>query len=97
MRTVRLHPAADDELIAATAWYVDRSATAAAAFVREVEHAIARIIAGPERYPLTLRGRRRFVLLNYPYDVVYRFSDTEIEVVAIAHHARKPGYWRHRA
>jgi len=97
MRSVRLHPGADGELIAATAWYVERSATAAAAFVREVEHAIARIVAGPERYPLTFRGRRRFVLLNYPYDVVSRVFETEIEIIAIAHHARKPGYWRHRA
>ena len=97
MRSVRFHPAADDELISATAWYVDRSAAAAAGFAREIERALSRIVEGPERYPVTLRGRRRFVLLNFPYDVIYRILETEIEIVAIAHHARKPGYWRNRA
>jgi plasmid stabilization system protein ParE len=70
MRIVSLHPAAEDELIEATEWYIARSATAAAGFVREIEHALARIAEAPERYPLTRFSRRRFVLLNYPYDVV---------------------------
>jgi len=77
-------------------WYVERSATAAASFVRAIEHALSRIAEGPERYPLTRLGRRRFVLVNYPYDVVYRVGQTEVEIIAIAHHARRPAYWRSR-
>jgi plasmid stabilization system protein ParE len=96
MTGVRFHPAADAELLDATEWYVERSAAAAAGFVREVEHALTRIAEAPERYPLTQLGRRRFVLLNYPYDVVYRITQSEIEVIAVAHHARRPAYWRSR-
>lgn len=70
MTVVNFHPAADEELLEATTWYIERSPTAAAGFVREIEHALARIAEGPNRYPLTRFGRRRFVLLNYPYDVV---------------------------
>jgi len=44
----------------------------------------------------TRYGCRRFVLLNYPFDFVYRVRGSEVEIVAIAHHARKPAYWRHR-
>ena len=69
MVAVRFHPAADEELLEATEWYLKRSPTAAAGFVREVEHALARIAEAPERYPLTRFGRRRFVLMNYPYDI----------------------------
>jgi plasmid stabilization system protein ParE len=72
-------------------WYIGRSSTAAEGFVREIEHALERIAEAPERYPLTRFGRRRFVLLNYPYDVVYRIVRNDIEIVAIAHHARRPG------
>lgn len=93
---VRFHPDADVELIDATEWYLERSAVAAEGFVREIEHALARIAEAPERYPLTRYGRRRFVLLNYPYDVVYRVLPDEVEIVAVAHHARRPGYWRTR-
>jgi plasmid stabilization system protein ParE len=96
MADVRFHPTADDELLEATTWYVERSSTAAVGFVREIEHALERIAEAPERYPLTLHGRRRFVLLNYPYDVVYRVRPRVVEVVAIAHHSRRPGYWRNR-
>lgn len=96
MTGVRFHPAADAELLAATEWYVERSAAAAVGFVREVEHALTRIAEAPERYPLTRFGRRRFVLLNYPYDVVYRVTRADIEIIAVAHHARRPAYWRSR-
>jgi len=96
MTSVKFHPAADGELLEATEWYVERSATAAAGFLREIEHALSRIAEAPERYPLTGLGRRRFVLLNYPYDVVYRVTSTEVEIIAIAHHSRRPAYWRSR-
>ena len=96
MTGVRFHPDADRELLEAMDWYSARSASAAAGFVREIEHAMARISESPERYPLTRRGRRRIVLLNYPYDVVYRVTPGDVEIVAIAHHARRPAYWRRR-
>jgi plasmid stabilization system protein ParE len=96
MTSVRFHPAADEELLEATEWYLERSALAAAGFVREIEHALSRITEAPERYPLTRLGRRRFVLVNYPYDVVYRVVRSEVEIIAISHHARRPAYWRSR-
>jgi hypothetical protein len=34
--------------------------------------------------------------MNYPFDIVYRENADEIEIVAVAHHARKPMYWRRR-
>ena len=96
MRTVRFHPAADEELLEATTWYVERSATAAANFVREIERALSHIAEAPERYPVTRFRRRRFVLLTYPYDLVHRITAGEIEMIAVAHHSRRPAYWRHR-
>jgi len=93
---VRFHPLADEEFLSAIDWYSMRNEAAAAGFSREIEHAIRRIGESPERYPVTRFGRRRFVLMNYPFDVVYRILPTEVEVIAVAHHARRPGYWRKR-
>ncbi len=53
MTSVRFHPAADEELLEATEWYIERSPKAAAGFIREIEHALSRIAEAPERYPLT--------------------------------------------
>ena len=66
------------------------------AFAREIDHAIQRIGESPARYPVTRFGRRRFVLMKYPFDLVYRVLPTEVEIIAVAHHARRPGYWRKR-
>lgn len=95
-KSVRFHPAARVELVEAEDWYLDRSLTAGREFLREVEHAITRIVDSPERYPKTRHGHRRFVLLQFPFYVVYRILEFDVEIIAIAHHARKPGYWRKR-
>ena len=95
-RSVRYNPAARAELFHATNWYLERSERAAGEFVREVEHALLRIQEAPERYPETRYRRRRFVLMNFPYDLVYRFTNEEIEIVAVVHHSRRPGYWKSR-
>ena len=36
---------------------------------------------------------RRLVLRRFPFSVVYRVLAKEIQVVAEAHHRRKPDYW----
>jgi plasmid stabilization system protein ParE len=91
------HPAARRELLEHGKWYRDRSLAAAAGFEREIDHAITRIIEAPERYPLTRRGRRRFVLFEYPFDVIYRIRDGDIQIMAVAHHSRRPEYWLRRS
>jgi plasmid stabilization system protein ParE len=39
---------------------------------------------------------RRFRLRTFPYNVVYVVDGDEIVIVAVAHHRRRPGYWRGR-
>lgn len=34
--------------------------------------------------------------MDFPFDIVYRYTREEIEIVAIAHHSRRPGYWKSR-
>jgi toxin ParE1/3/4 len=95
-RSVRFHPAARAELVEAEDWYLARSPTAAREFLREVERAVARISEAPERYPVTKYGRRRLVMLEFPFDLIYRIEGHELQIVAVAHHSRRPGYWRLR-
>jgi len=96
MANVEFHPEARAELTGAAEWYLARSATAAIEFAREVEHGIDRIGEFPERYPVTRKGWRRFVLLKFPFDLVYRILEGRIEIVAVAHQSRRPGYWKAR-
>src|ERR1051326_5835214 len=94
---VSFHPAARRELLKQREWYAKRSLVAAAGFEREVDHAISRILEAPERYPLTRRGRRRFVMLEYPFDVIYRVEGQGVQIIAFAHHRRRHDYWLRRS
>ena len=42
------------------------------------------------------RGVKRLRLKRFPFDVIVVERETEALVVAFAHHARRPGYWRQR-
>jgi plasmid stabilization system protein ParE len=92
-RSVSFHRAARTELLSATDWYLERSHTAASEFGAEIDHALARIREAPERYPETRYHRRRFVLLKFPFDIIYRIVKEHVEIIAVAHHNRRPGYW----
>ncbi|HEX6084132.1 MAG TPA: type II toxin-antitoxin system RelE/ParE family toxin [Thermoanaerobaculia bacterium] len=92
----RLHPEAEQELAEAREWYAVRSEVAAQAFSLEISRAIERIIEAPRRYPLGRRGERRFVLDRFPYTILYRVREEDIFITAVAHHSRRPDYWRDR-
>ncbi|MEO8436328.1 MAG: type II toxin-antitoxin system RelE/ParE family toxin [Pyrinomonadaceae bacterium] len=49
------------------------------------------------------RGRRRYLMKRFPYSLIYlsysliyMVSGDEIRILAVAHHNRRPGYWRGR-
>ena len=93
---LRIHPAALHEIRSAVAWYRHRSQSAAAGFVGEIDEAIALIVASPDRWPWGTHNTRRFLLHRFPFVVVYRVAESAIEVLAVAHGHRRPGYWRSR-
>ena len=39
-------------------------------------------------------GNRKRVLHRFPYSVIYEVLGSTVTVLAMAHHRRKPGYWR---
>jgi len=41
-------------------------------------------------------GTRRYQFSVYPYSLIYRVTEQEITIVAVAHAKRKPGYWTNR-
>ena len=90
---VRFHPEAAQEVQGAVDWYQQRSAEAAAGFAAEMDYAIEQIAELPETWPEYKVNTRRYVCRVYPYSVVYRIVGEEVEVVAVAHAKRKPGYW----
>lgn len=95
-RSIGFHPDALEEVVAAAAWYRERSVAASIAFEEEIAHAMDRIAQAPERYPAFVDESRRYLLRRFPFAIVYRVEDQSIEIVAVAHWRRRPGYWRNR-
>ena len=96
VKPLQVHPAALEELKSAVAWYQERNQTAALNFVAEVDRAINSITASPARWPSGEQGTRKFVLQRFPFAIIYREKETVIQVLAIAHGHRRPGYWKGR-
>jgi plasmid stabilization system protein ParE len=95
-QSVEFHPEAVAEARSAREWYEARSQAAANAFIAEIENAIEQISKAPVHWPSYLQGTRRYLLHRFPYSVIYREHESRIQVVAVAHARRKPGYWRER-
>lgn len=96
LRQVDVHPEAVAEAQAAAHWYRERSASAAHAFLTELDRAIEKIAEDPGIWTRYVGGTQRFVLRRFPFSLIYRLVSNRIEVVAIAHGRRKPGYWKKR-
>jgi plasmid stabilization system protein ParE len=87
------HPVARIEAHDAFDWYAERNLEAAERFQRELEYAQADIQNSPAAWPMYLYGTRHYLLEGYPYIVVYRVLDQSVQILAVAHAHRKPGYW----
>lgn len=94
---LEFHPEAMAELESSLAWYLERSAQAATAFLASVRQALAHIEISPDRYPRDAAGFRAIKLSKYPFQIVYRETNRGLRVMAVAHTSRRPDYWRHRS
>jgi len=96
-RRIRLLPDAEGEL-AASEWYENRRDGLGVEFVAEVDVALGGIAERPEAWPLWRSDRPyRRALRRFPFVVFYRLLGSgDVEVTAVAHSKRRPGYWLSR-
>jgi toxin ParE1/3/4 len=95
-KKVEFHEEAAWESEAALEWYLERSVLAASKFADAISRAMNKIVEAPHRWPAGSHGTRKFILQRFPFAIVYRELPAAIQVVAIAHTRRKPGYWKQR-
>jgi toxin ParE1/3/4 len=102
MMLYRIHPEAEQEADAAMEWYGEQIPALGLEFARLYHSTIDWIVDSPRLYPLADDGpdgvecRNTGHLGRFPYRIVYALVGDEILFVAVAHHHRKPGYWRDR-
>ena len=92
----RVHPAAWEEIEGAADWYLERSPDASSGFLAAVFDGLENVFEFPLRWPRHLYGTRRLVLDRFPFSIIYLDKPDVVNVVAVAHGKRKPGYWKRR-
>jgi plasmid stabilization system protein ParE len=92
---IRFLQEADEEYRSAYQYYSDKSEDVAANFEKAIQTRLSWISDEPERYPIR-GGLRRCVLTKYPYNIHYRIMASFVQVVAVSHQKRRPGYWLSR-
>lgn len=90
-------PAAREELVESVSWYLrEAGAVHATALEIEVRRVVGLLLRLPKLGALGVRDTRSVPLRRYPYSIHYRLEPGVIRIIAIAHHHRRPGYWRTR-
>jgi plasmid stabilization system protein ParE len=95
-RSVRFHPQAESEANRAYEWYHERNPNAARAFLADLDYAVSRVQEAPERWPHYHGAARRYLFQRFPFSLIYRVTEDTVEIIAVAHHSRRPGYWSRR-
>ncbi len=87
---------AKDDLFVSAEFYENRQPGLGRRFQLEFDEALARILSDAESYPKIKAEIRSAKLKRFPFQIIFRVRDDTVEICAIAHHSRRPGYWMHR-
>ena len=96
MKPLSLHPEAVAEADGAFDWYANRELDVALKFKTALDDLLDQICLRPQRFPQYVLNTRKAVFRKYPYLVVFREREDDVQVLAVAHGRRRPGYWSSR-
>ncbi|RUO73296.1 type II toxin-antitoxin system RelE/ParE family toxin [Idiomarina ramblicola] len=92
------HPAAESEFLESVGYYESKVQGLGQALINEFSVLVNLIIDNPEAWQVEAKpGIRKAPLSRFPLSIIYRKSTGNIQVLAIAHHHRRPQYWLGRA
>ncbi len=93
MIKVRFLPAAEIELLREVAYYSKARSGTGIRFQLAVQATVSRAASHPLGGAPSHRETRSMLVKGFPFSVVYRASEQEVLVVAIAPHRKRPQYW----
>ena len=65
-------------------------------FLDDVQIAIHKLCEYPQAGQVVASRLRRMLLHRFPFSIIYSEETDLILVIAVAHHSRRPDYWRSR-
>lgn len=89
-------PEAAEEFREAVRYYENEAPGVGLRFVAEVRKSVTFITGHPYAAADVVSGIRRKVLNYFPYSLLYAVESDLVVIVAVAHHKKRPRYWRGR-
>lgn len=96
MKSYRLLKAASLEIEESRKYYDIEKDGLGAEFIHELEVALHEICKQPEIWRNVTPNIKRKALERFPFVVYYAIEQDCILVASVAHHKRRPGYWKNR-
>lgn len=100
-RPVRFSKEARAELTAVSRWYEQAKKGLGLTLLEMVDRAIERLESAPSSGTpvpgVSDASIRRVPVRRFPYHLVYVELPDRVQILALAHHRRHPGYWIRRA
>jgi len=97
VKRARFTAAARLEFLAEVIYHNEAQPGLGERFTAAVEEAAARALAFPQSGSPSRANTRRVIVKGFRFSLVYRPQPDGIVIFAIAHHSRRPFYWRSRA
>lgn len=89
-----LHPAAEAEHLESIAFYESKRPGLGVTYIAEFERVMEIICLAPQRNPVEIgTDVRRVRMKKFPFTVLYRENEGSVQVLAVAHHRRRPQHW----
>ena len=96
MKPFHFDPAARPEMMETSEFYEARRKGLGKRFLTAVHAAAVMVQQTPKAFRAIEVGIRCSRVRRFPFGIVYREQDDAIEILAVMHFKRRPGYWRDR-
>jgi len=90
------HPEARAEFLDSVRYYESQQPGLGRRFLEAVTDTIRQLEAHPNRYRVVSGTWRQCRVPRFPFGLIYKVRSDRIEIVAVMHLRRRPGYWEHR-
>ena len=87
---------AEEEMIEAAQFYEAAASGLGRDFLDDLQHGINHLHQHPNLGHSVAHSLRRLLLHRFPFSLIYSVDIEGVLIVAVAHHGRRPGYWKNR-
>ena len=96
MKAIGFHPEVRRELLESARYYEAQRPGLARRFLMAVREATDRIRSFPLAGRVLEDDIRQCRVSRFPYGLIYRPKEDGLEIIAVMHLHRQPGYWKSR-